>query len=359
MTDTDLYAGDTPPDDTPAGGPDRGPTASSSAPETMRAAVYERYGRPEEVVQVRAVPVPEPGPGEVRVRVAAASVNALDWHFVTGLPMFARPTLGLRRPKRHVPGADVSGVVVALGAGVAGLATGDEVFGEVDGGAFAELVVAPAERLVRVPEGVGLERAATIGVAATTALQALRDWGGLRPGQRVLVIGASGGVGSFAVQVAKALGAAHVTAVCSTRNVGTARRIGADRVLDYTRGDVRELGERFDLVLDNAGTLSLRDCRRLLGEQGAYVMVTSPKSRWVHPLPRMLRLPLYFALVSQRAPAFKVAQRSRSDLELLAGWVSAGVVDPVLDRRYPLADAAEALRVQGEFHARGKSLVIP
>ena len=328
-------------------------------PTTMRAAVYERYGSPEEVVSVRTVPVPDLGADDVLVRVGAASVNALDWHFVTGLPMFARPTLGLRRPKRQVPGADVAGVVEAVGANVTSLGVGDRVFGEVSGGAFAEFVVAPQDWLVPVPEGVGIEQAATLGVAAETALQGLRDWGGLRPGQRVLVNGASGGVGSFAVQLAKALGASHVTAVCSTHNVEAARRGGADRVVDYTREDVRSLGETFDLFFDNAGSLTLRDSRRLVAPHGTYVMVTSPKSRWLRPLPRLLSVPFFFALGSQNAPAFKVASRSRADLELLAGLAASGQLSPVMERRWSLDEAAEALRVQGEFHARGKSVVIP
>jgi NADPH:quinone reductase-like Zn-dependent oxidoreductase len=326
---------------------------------TMRAARYHRYGRPEDVVAVEEVPTPEPGPGDVLVEVRAASVNALDWHFVTGLPMFARPTLGLRRPKRQVPGADVAGVVEAVGPAVTRFQPGDRVFGEVSGGGFAEYVVAPADWLVPVPEGVDLETAATMGVAAETALQGLRDWGRLQPGQRVLVNGASGGVGSFAVQLAKALGASHVTAVCSTRNVDAARRAGADRVVDYTREDVRALGETFDLFFDNAGSLTLRDSRRLVSPAGSYVMVTSPKSKWLHPMPRMLSVPVYFAFGSRRAPAFKVAARNRADLELLIDLVARGQVSPVMDRRWALADAPEALRVQGEFHSRGKSVVIP
>jgi NADPH:quinone reductase-like Zn-dependent oxidoreductase len=328
-------------------------------PTTMRAAVHERYGPPEEVVSVRTVPVPDVGADDVLVRVGAASVNALDWHYVTGLPMFARPTLGLRRPKRQTPGADVAGVVEAVGSTVTRLAIGDRVFGEVSGGGLAEFVVAPADWMVPVPEGVGIEQAATVGVAAETALQGLRDWGGLRPGQRVLVNGASGGVGSFAVQLAKALGASHVTAVCSTDNVEAARRGGADRVIDYTKEDLRSLDDTFDLFFDNAGSLSLRDSRRLLARDGTYVMVTSPKSKWLRPLPRMLSVPFYFAIGSQRAPAFKVASRSRADLELLIDLVADGRLNPVMDRRWALADAAEALRVQGEFHSRGKSVVIP
>ncbi|TPG14915.1 NAD(P)-dependent alcohol dehydrogenase [Pedococcus bigeumensis] len=335
------------------------PRHAGPAPTTMRAAVHERYGPPEEVVTVRTVAVPDVGPDDVLVRVGAASVNALDWHYVTGLPMFARPTLGLRRPKRQVPGADVAGVVEAVGAAVTRFQPGDRVFGEVSGGAFAEFVVAPADWLVPVPDGVEVETAATIGVAAETALQGLRDWGQLKAGQRVLVNGASGGVGSFAVQLAKALGASHVTAVCSTGNVEAARRAGADRVVDYTREDLRALGETFDVFFDNAGSLTLRESRRLLASGGSYVMVTSPKSKWLHPLPRLLRVPVYFAFGSQRAPAFKVASRSRADLEYLVDLVATGRLSPVMDRRWALADAPEALRVQGEFHAKGKSVVIP
>ena len=335
------------------------PSPAGGIPTTMRAAVHERYGPPEEVVSVRTVPVPDLGADDVLVRVGAASVNALDWHYVTGLPMFARPTLGLRRPKRQTPGADVAGVVEAVGAAVTRFEPGDRVFGEVSGGGFAEFVVAPADWLVPIPEGVEVEQAATVGVAAETALQGLRDWGRLQPGQRVLVNGASGGVGSFAVQLAKALGASHVTAVCSTGNVEAARHGGADRVVDYTREDVRALGETFDLFFDNAGSLTLRDSKRLVSPGGSYVMVTSPKSKWLRPLPRMLRLPVVFAFGSQRAPAFKVASRNRADLEYLIDLVARGQVTPVMDRRWALADAPEALRVQGEFHARGKSVVIP
>ncbi|WP_457256326.1 NAD(P)-dependent alcohol dehydrogenase [Pedococcus sp. P5_B7] len=335
------------------------PRHTRPTPRTMRAAVHERYGSPEDVVTLRTVPVPEVGPDDVLVRVGAASVNALDWHYVTGLPMFARPTLGLRRPKRQVPGADVAGVVEAVGSAVTRFQPGDRVFGEVSGGAFAEFVVAPADWLVPVPEGMEIETAATIGVAAETALQGLRDWGQLKAGQRVLVNGASGGVGSFAVQLAKALGASHVTAVCSTGNVEAARRAGADRVIDYTRDDLRELGETFDVFFDNAGSLTLRESRRLVSAEGSYVMVTSPKSKWLHPLPRLLRVPIYFAFGSQRAPAFKVAARNTDDLELVADFVARGLVTPVMDRRWALADAPEALRVQGEFHTKGKSVVIP
>lgn len=328
-------------------------------PATMRSAWFERYGPPEDVVTVRTVSTPQPGPGEVLVEVAASSVNALDWHYTTGLPMFSRPALGLRRPNRTVPGADASGVVVAVGEGVTRHAVGDEVFGEIDGGGFAEFALAPEDWWLPLPGGVTHEQATTLGVAAETALQGLRDWGGVREGHRVLVAGASGGVGSFAVPLAKILGASHVTAVCSTGNVEAARARGADRVVDYTREDVRDLGDRFDVFFDNAGTLRLRDCRRLLVDGGTYVSVTSPKSTWLRPLPRMLAIPLFFALGSRNAPAFRIASRSTEDQAWLAEQVAAGRLEPLIEDRRPLEEAPEVLRRQGEFHARGKTLVIP
>jgi len=325
----------------------------------MRAATYHRYGQPLDVVRVAEVPVPEVGPEDVLVEVRAASVNALDWHFTTGLPMMARASLGLRRPTRTVPGADVAGRVVAVGEAVTRFALGDDVFGQVSGGAFAQYVAAPAEWLVALPRGTSYEQAATLGVAAETALQGLRDWGSMRPGDRVLINGASGGVGSFAIQVAKALGAGHVTAVCSTGNVEAAARLGADLVVDYTHEDHSASGETYDVVFDNAGVWPLRACGRLLADGGRYVMVTSPKSRWLHPLPRMIATPLYFSVARGTAPGFKVSSRSTPDLELLRAWVEQGLVTPELERRWSLDEAAEAIRVQGEFHARGKSVVIP
>ena len=334
-------------------------TTFPTLPRTMRAAVTRRYGPPEEVVTIERVPVPAVGPNQVLIRVGAASINALDWHYVTGTPMFARISLGLRRPDRLTPGADVAGTVAAIGDGVVGLAPGDRVCAEVDGGGFAEYVLARRGHVIPAPERLDDAEAATLGVAALTALQGLRDWGGLRAGQRVLINGASGGVGSFAVQIATALGAGHVTAVCSTQNLETARSSGADRVIDYTVEDATDIGERFDVLFDNAGTWPLSACRRLLGPGGRYVSVTAPKSRWIKPLPRMIAAAAYFAATRTSAAIGKVATQSAADLTLLAAMVDDGRLTPVMDRRWSLDDAAEALRVQGEFHARGKSVVIP
>ncbi len=325
---------------------------------TMRAVVGDRYGSPEEVLRLTDLPVPEIGPQDVLLRVQASSVNALDWHYVTGTPLFARVMMGLRRPKRAVPGADVAGTVVARGSEVTCLEVGDKVFGEVGGGGFAEYVAAPADWLVKTPARLSQEEASTLGVAALTALQGLRDWGGLQAGQRVLVIGASGGVGTFAVQLAKALGASHVTAVCSTANTEIVARLGADRVIDYTHENPVDIGEQFDLVFDNAGVAPLRRCRELLAPGGVYVMITAKKSRALHPLPRMLFGTAYFNLARERAAIGRVAERSTPDLEVLAKFVEEGRLTPVMDRRYRLDEGPEAVRRQGEFHNHGKSIVV-
>jgi NADPH:quinone reductase-like Zn-dependent oxidoreductase len=328
-------------------------------PTTMQAIVQSRYGRPAQVLAAAVVPVPTPVPGEVLVRVAASAVNALDWHYTAGEPMFARLALGLRRPKRQVPGADVSGTIVSVGDSVTRWRAGDEVFGVVDDGGFAEFVARPEDHFVARPESLPLVDAAALGVAALTALQGLRDWGHLQPGQSVLINGASGGVGTFAVQIAKALGAGHVTAVCSTRNVEQARSLGADEVLDYTRESVSDLGRSFDLFFDNAGSTTIREARRLVAKGGRYVVVTAPKSRWLKPLPRMLATPLVFLGSGRTAVVGKVSERSTTDLQLLHDWVESGALRPVIEATYPLADGPEVIQRQGEFHATGKTLVVP
>ncbi|WP_425309369.1 NAD(P)-dependent alcohol dehydrogenase [Ammonicoccus fulvus] len=334
---------------------------SRTIPDTMLAATTERFGRPEDVVRMRRITTPAPEPGEILIDVAAASVNAADWHWATGLPMFSRIALGFRRPKRSIAGTDVAGTVVALGAGVTTWSLGDRVCGQLEaGGSFAEYALAPADRVVAVPDGVDLETAATLGIAAETALQGLRDWGGLTEGQSVLINGASGGVGTFAVQLARALGAGRIVAVGSTANIETAAGLGADEVIDYTTTDpTGVLTETFDIVFDNVGVWPLRECRRLVGDNGVYVMTTAPKSPWLHPLPRMLATPLYFGATRGKAVAGRTAAYSPEDLRTLLGLAAAGRITPVIERRFPLAEAAEALRLQGEFHARGKSLIIP
>lgn len=325
---------------------------------TMRAAVQKRFGPAHEVIEVTEVEIPALEPDRVLVEVAAASLNALDFHFMTGTPRIARLDLGLRVPKRAIPGADVAGTVVAVGEDVTDLRAGDEVFGDVGEGGFAEYAAPRAAVLAPKPTQLSLEEASTLGVAALTALQGLRDWGGLQPDQRVLINGGSGGVGTFAIQIAKALGASHVTAVCSTGKVDTAYAIGADRVIDYTKDDFTKIGERFDLFFDNAGSKSLGQTRAMTTPEGSVVMVTGKKGGWIRPVDRLIGGTIRSRFWTQRFVS-KTARADRSDLLVLKEMVESGLVKPVMDRRFRLDEAADALAYQSEGHARGKSVVIP
>jgi NADPH:quinone reductase-like Zn-dependent oxidoreductase len=324
----------------------------------MRAAHQSRYGRAEDVIDIQDVAVPRPGPGQVLIEVAGSTTNAMDWHYLTGTPSFLRLQAGFRRPKDPIPGADVAGTVIEVGEGVTALTPGDEVFGEIGRGGFAQYAVADVSALGHRPANLPFEEAATLGVAALTALQGLRDWGGLQPGGRVLINGASGGVGTFAVQIARALGADHVTAVCSSPNVATAASLGADRVIDYTEEDFSSLNDRFDVFFDNAGSKPLGTSRRLLSPDGVFVMVTGEKGRWIRPVDRVLAGTLRSRFWSQRFVS-KTAAPSASDSEVLRTMVEAGQIRPVIDRRFRLAQAMEALAYQSTGHARGKVLVVP
>jgi NADPH:quinone reductase-like Zn-dependent oxidoreductase len=321
----------------------------------VKAAVRERYCAPEDV-QLQELERPVPGDDEVLVRVRAAGLNILDWYGVTGRPWIARATTGLRRPKEQRLGVDYAGQVEEVGRNVTELRPGDEVFGGRNG-ALAEYVVARADRaIVTRPASLPPEEAATVAVAATTALQGLRDKGGLQEGQKVLINGASGGVGTFAVQIAKALGA-EVTAVCSAANVELARSLGADRVVDYTREDFTESGERYDLLLDIAGTRSLSACLRVLTPHAPLVIAGGPRAnRLLGPLGHMARLRVG-ALVRRRTVVNFLAQLTKADLEFLRELIETGTVKPVIDRRYPLSEVGDALRYQGEGHPRGKVVV--
>jgi NADPH:quinone reductase-like Zn-dependent oxidoreductase len=321
----------------------------------MKAIVQREYGAPLEVLRLEDVDDPRPGDGEVLVRVRAAGVNALDWHLVTGEPTIMRIAgMGLRRPKRSGVGRDVAGVVEAVGPGATRFRTGDEVFGWCDG-AFAELVVTGEDSLVPKPANVTFEEAAATPVAAITALQGLRDQGEAQPGQQVLITGASGGVGTFAVQLAKHLGA-EVTAVCSTRNLELVRSIGADHAVDYTRQDFTQSGHRYDVILDIAGRPSLRGCRRSLKPGGRLVLAGGEGGRWLGPLPRMGRALLLGLLGDREVRAFE-AKENREDTLELAGLLEAGDLVPVLDRTYDLAAAPEAVRYLEEGHTQGKVVV--
>lgn len=327
--------------------------------QTMRAAQQTGYGMDaHDVIEMRDTPVPEPEPDQVLIAIAAASTNALDWHYMTGIPYFIRFQAGLSSPKkRPVPGADVAGTVVAVGAEVDDFKIGDEVFGDIGRGGFAQYAVARARFLAHRPKSRPLAESATLGVAALTALQGLRDWAEMKPGDRVLINGASGGVGSFAIQIAKALGASHVTAVCSTANVEAAKSLGADRVIDYTKEDFTKIEEKFDVFFDNAGSKSLSQSRRMITDVGVFVMVTGKKGRWFRPADRMVAGIIRSKFWSQRFIS-RTAVASGEDGAALARMVDEGLITPVIDRRFDLEEAVEALAYQAVGHARGKSIVM-
>jgi NADPH:quinone reductase-like Zn-dependent oxidoreductase len=316
----------------------------------MKGIVQAEYGGPE-VLGLREIDAPEVGDDGVLVRVHAAAVNPLDWHDVRGHPYFLRLGNGLFRPKRPVPGVDLAGRVEAVGEEVTRLRPGDEVYG-VCRGAFAEYVCGTEDRLVPKPAGLTFEQAAAVPVAALTALQGLRDRGRLQAGQTVLIVGASGGVGTFAVQIARSFGA-RVTGVCSTRNVDLVRSLGADEVLDYTREDFTRGERRFDLILDMAGTHSLSACRRALTPRGTYVVVGAPSGRWVRGPDRFVKAMTLSLVVRQKILPF-VTSMNREDLGFMKELLEAGTVTPVIDRTYRLAEAAEAVRHLESGHARGK-----
>ena len=319
----------------------------------MRAVVQERYGPPE-ALRVREAPEPAVPHDGVLVRVRAASVNALEWHVTRGMPYVVRLAEGLTRPRRSVRGVDVAGLVEAVGPRATRFRPGDEVFGGADG-SFAELAACRELALARKPEGVAFEQAATLNVAGLTALQGLRDKARVRPGHRVLVHGAGGGVGTFAVQVAKWLGA-HVTAVTRAEGVDAARRLGADAVIDRSREDFARRPERYDVMFDVGGTRSLSECRRVLTRNGAYLPVGGPPGRWLAPATRMLRATLASPFVPQRIVPF-VSKADPDDLALLGRLAAEGRVVPRLDRVVPLDEVPAAVRLVGEGRAGGKVAV--
>jgi NADPH:quinone reductase-like Zn-dependent oxidoreductase len=327
--------------------------AAPASAATMRAAVRYRYGGAGviETARVRRPSAPVDG---VLVRVAAASVNRLDWHSLTGTPYVARPMFdGKLRPKSPLLGTDFAGTVEAVGSAVTGLRPGDEVYGASDG-AFAEYV-AVCGAVALKPRSVSFEEAAAVPVAGITALQGLRDHGRVRPGHTVLINGASGGVGTYALQIAKALGA-EVTAVCSTPNVGQAHALGAGRVIDYAREDFSRSGEHYDVLLDIAGNRSWRACRRVVARDGIVVLVGGPKGPVLGPLGHIARGKLGALLSSQNA-SFAIANVNHDDLGELRDLIERGDVKPVIERRYSLDEAADALRYAGEGHARGKVVI--
>lgn len=320
----------------------------------MKAVVQTKYCGPEDL-RLEDIPKPEVGEDDVLVRMRAAAVNPVDWHIMRGDPVLVRLMFGLQRPKTPVRGVDVAGVVEAVGPAVTEFQPGDEVFGH-RGRAFAEYVVGKPEHFARKPEGISFEQAAGIGVAGLTAIQALRDHGKLQPGQKVLITGASGGVGSFAVQIAKAMGA-EVTGVCSTPNLELVRSLGADHVIDYTQEDFAKSGKRYDLIVYAAGTHSLRACRRALAPNGTYVGVGSSKHGSLLGILLSLVVPGVLSRFSKQTLATFMAKHSKDDLLALKELIETGKLKPVVDRTYPLSETQEAVRYQEQQHARGKVIV--
>jgi len=312
----------------------------------MKAIVYRRYGSPD-VLRCEEIERPAAGDGEVLIKVCAASVNPADWHFMRASPYVVRAMTGWSKPRNTRLGADVAGQVEAVGRNVTQFRPGDEVFG-TSRGSFAEYVCAAQDRLARKPANLTFEQAAAVPLAGITALQGLRDKGRIQRGQKVLINGAAGGVGTFAVQIAKSFGAA-VTGVYSTRNVDMVRSIGADDILDYTREDYTRSGARYDLILDCVGNHSLSACRRTLRPKGTYVAVGGS-------LGRSLRAALLSRFVGQNL-VMLLASTKREDLVVLKELIEAGKVTPVLDRRYPLSEVPEAIRYLEEGHVRGKVVI--
>jgi NADPH:quinone reductase-like Zn-dependent oxidoreductase len=323
---------------------------------TMRAIVNDTYGEARDVLRLEEIPRPELGDGEVLLRVHAAGVDRGVWHLMAGLPFPVRLAgYGLRAPKNPVRGREVAGRVEAVGAHVTGVAIGDEVFGVAEG-SFAEYARARADKLAPKPAHVDVRQAAASTLSAMTALQAVRDHGRVQAGQHVLVIGASGGVGTFAVQIAKAFGA-DVTAVCSTGKIDLVRSIGADDVIDYTKEDIDARGRRYDVIIDIAGNRPLRHLRRVLTSRGTLVITGGENGgRWLGGTDRQLRAMVLSPFVGQRLVAF-INSEKRADLIALAELIDSGQVTPVIDKTFPLDEAPAAVQYMQDGHARGKVVV--
>ena len=322
----------------------------------MKAILYRTYGPPR-VLRYEDIARPAPKFNEVLLKVRAAALNPLDWHFMRGLPYLVRVIAGLRQPKFPGLGVDVSGVVETVGKNVTQFKPGDEVFGSCRG-AFAEYVTTTESELVTKPAHVTFDQAAAIPVAAFTALQGLRDKAHIQPGHKILVNGASGGVGTFAVQIAKSYGA-EVTGVCSTLNLEMVRSIGADHVIDYTKENFTGSGQHYDIILDAVGNHSLAACRRALTPKGTLVMAGGKAGRWmVGPIARGIAASALSSFGSQKFASI-LAKGSQQDLTVMRDLLQTGKVTPVIDRLYKLRDIAQAFSYLEEGHARGKIVIIP
>lgn len=319
----------------------------------MKAIVHYSYGDAD-VLEVADVAKPEPADDEALVRVHASSLNAADRAIMHGIPYLVRLAFGLREPKNAAAGMDVAGTIVTVGSGVSGFAPGDAVYAQIDSGAFAEYAVVPLDRLAMKPANVSFEQAAAVPLAGNTAVLGLRDAGGVRPGHTVLVNGASGGVGSFAVQVAKALGA-EVTGVCSTRNTDLVLSLGAHHVVDYLRQDFAATGKRYDVIFDLVGNRSLRDLRRALAPKGTLVL-SSSGAKVFGPFGMIIRAILLSPFTRQKLKPFAAAAGSET-LRFLTPLVEAGTVTPAIERVYPLEETRGAMRHLCDQHARGKLVI--
>ncbi len=329
------------------------PVATSGG-ETMSAVIYRCYGSPD-VLELTTVDKPEPKADEVLIKVSAAGVNPLDWHYMRGSPYILRLFNGTGAPDDYRFGVDFAGTVVAAGKDVTRFEVGDEIFGGA-WGAYGEYVVRPQDRaLAHKPDNISFEEAAGVPIAALTALQALRDHGQLQPGQRVLINGASGGVGTYAVQIAKAMGA-HVTGVCSGRNVDMVTSIGADQVFNYKQENYLESGQTWDLIVDNVGNHGPMNNRRVLTPEGRLVLVGGAKGDWIAPFYNLISTLLLNPFVSQEMTSF-TAQMTAEDMEELAAMIEADKVRTVIDTIYPLAETADAVRHSESGRARGKIIV--
>ena len=320
----------------------------------MKAIVYTKYGPPD-VLQLKEVEKPAPRDNEALVKVHAASVNAYDLHLLRADVFLVRLAAGLFKPKNTILGADIAGLVEAVGRNAKQFQPGDEVFGDIaacGAGGFAEYVCVPENFLALKSTRMTFEEAAAIPMAAVTALQGLRDKGQIQPGQKVLINGASGGVGTFAVQIAKSFGA-EVTAVCSTRNLDMARSLGADKVIDYTREDFSQNGQRYDLILAANGYHSIFKYRRALSPKGIYVMAGGSMAQ----IFQALLLGPWISMTGSKKMGFLTTKSNQKDLVFMNELLEAGKVKPVIDRRYPLSEVAEALCYLGEGHARGKVVI--
>jgi len=323
----------------------------------MKAVVHCDYGSAD-VLTLQDVEKPTPADEEALVKVRAASVNPLDWHRMRGTPYLMRRDSGLRKPKNIRMGVDFAGTVDAIGKNVTQFKPGDEVFGGRSG-AFAEYVCVRADRAVALkPANITFEQAASVPVAAITALQCVRDKGKIQPGQKILINGASGGIGTFAVQIAKSFGA-DVTGVCSTRNIDMVRSIGADHVIDYTKEDFAKGSERYDVMLDNVSNRSLAECRRVVKPNGIYVGIGGggpSDHRWIGPFGRVIHMRMLSPFVSQNMGTM-LANMNKKDLTILADLMQSGKVTPVIDSTYKLDQVPGAIRYLEEGHARGKVVI--